>query len=287
MIDFVKQVRKKTMTWLDRLFGHFEKPIPARLPRKADHNSYGPFFILAPRCSSSADAVQKISHSVDRRKEAIWCMSLTVKSTTTCSRICSKELLPKLLSRKRSETCLVGVKRKIQACKCVSPFRMQLRLICAERSMSSNTVATEMFRANSWWDKFFQTTRQRSKVCRTQKTLPTFKDEATQRSSHCTRMETVKHVCDCDMHAEWNIFKCNIVQVCCEVGWPQPSHDSWPTVLWMRKNSLWFLTFACLTSFILFPEVLIDLAPNVSVGSRVLELQGCIFMLGAAFQTFS
>ena len=48
MIGFVKQARKKTMTWLDRLFRHFESEhcqFQHRSLLKTNHNSYGLFFL--------------------------------------------------------------------------------------------------------------------------------------------------------------------------------------------------------------------------------------------------
>ena len=48
MIGFVKQARKKTMTWLDRLFRHFEWhcQFQHRCLLKTNHNSYGLFSFL-------------------------------------------------------------------------------------------------------------------------------------------------------------------------------------------------------------------------------------------------
>ena len=51
-----------------------------------------------------------------------------------------------------------------------------------------------------------------------------------------------------------------------------------------EKNSFWFLSFARRKPFFLFPVVLIDLAPNIFVRSKVFELgRRCIFVVGAAF----
>ena len=48
MIDYVKQATKKTMTLLDRLFGHFEWhcQFQHRSLLKTNHNSFGLFFFL-------------------------------------------------------------------------------------------------------------------------------------------------------------------------------------------------------------------------------------------------
>ena len=165
-------------------------------------------------------------------------LRLTVESATTRPGFRSAA---KLFSRERSESCLICALRKIHACE-------SLRFACSSGDLrwaiDEHKQRWRRRRSregeNSWWGSFARLcVRGRRKICRAKlenildvqrrsgTTFPIRAVHSTCMYSNATSSASAQLACNMTVQH---------VQVCWEMRWPRPSHDSWPRYDFLKAS---------------------------------------------------